>query len=338
MTRTDPILSIEGLSTSFTGDEGTVVAVDDVSFDVNEGEIVGLIGESGSGKSVTALGIIGLLPKDTARVTAKRIMFDGRDLTQASDRELRRLRGGSIGMVFQEPMSSLNPVLKIGDQLMEPIRIHERISRRAAFDRGVELLAKVGIPSPAQRMNDYPHQLSGGMRQRVMIAIALSCSPKLLLADEPTTALDVTIQAQLLDLLLEIQAETRMAIVLITHSMGVIAECADKVVVMYSGRIAEQGPVTEIFDRPGHPYTRGLMQCTPELTGNPRRLTTIPGSLPSLSALPPGCRFAPRCDLALDACRTGRPPMIGLGEKHASACIRATELVTRSMLPEGAEA
>jgi peptide/nickel transport system ATP-binding protein/oligopeptide transport system ATP-binding protein len=334
----NPILRVEGLRTTFTSDDGEVVAVDDVSFDVNEGEIVGLIGESGSGKSVTALAVMGLLPKSTSHVTAERIMFDGRDLAHASERELRRLRGGSIGMIFQEPMSSLNPVLKIGDQLIEPIRIHERISYRAAFDRGVELLTKVGIPSPVQRMNDYPHQLSGGMRQRVMIAIALSCSPKLLLADEPTTALDVTIQAQLLDLLLEIQAETKMAIVLITHSMGVIAECADKVVVMYSGRIAEQGPVTEIFDRPGHPYTKGLMQCTPELTGNSRRLTTIPGTLPSLSALPPGCRFAPRCDLAQPDCVAGRPPMIAIGKEHASACIRADEIVASAAQPEGAEA
>ncbi|WP_048648879.1 ABC transporter ATP-binding protein [Nitratireductor soli] len=336
--QTEPILRVEGLRTTFSGDEGTAVAVDDVSFDVNAGEIVGLIGESGSGKSVTALAIMGLLPKDTARVTAERILFDGHDLVRASEREMRRLRGRAIGMIFQEPMSSLNPVLKIGDQLIEPIRIHERISHRAAFDRGVELLSKVGIPSPIQRMNDYPHQLSGGMRQRVMIAIALSCSPKLLLADEPTTALDVTIQAQLLDLLLEIQSETKMAIVLITHSMGVIAECADKVVVMYSGRIAEQGPVTEIFDRPGHPYTKGLMQCTPELTGNPRRLTTIPGSLPSLSALPPGCRFAPRCGLALPTCEAGRPPMIGLRGTHASACIRADELVAAAAQPEEADA
>jgi peptide/nickel transport system ATP-binding protein/oligopeptide transport system ATP-binding protein len=334
----EPILRVEGLRTTFTGDEGTVVAVDNVSFDVNEGEIVGLIGESGSGKSVTALAIMGLLPKSTSQVTAERIMFDGHNLARASEREMRRLRGRSIGMIFQEPMSSLNPVLKIGDQLIEPIRIHERISYRAAFDRGVELLTKVGIPSPAQRMNDYPHQLSGGMRQRVMIAIALSCSPKLLLADEPTTALDVTIQAQLLDLLLEIQAETKMAIVLITHAMGVIAECADKVVVMYSGRIAEQGPVTEIFDRPAHPYTKGLMQCTPELTGNPHRLTTIPGALPNLGALPPGCRFAPRCDLAQPACKTGRPPMIAVGRNHASACIRADELLASAAQPEGAEA
>lgn len=334
----EPLLRVDGLRTAFAGEAGTVIAVDDVSFDVHAGEVVGLVGESGSGKSVTALSIMGLLPRTNAEIVAGTVLFGGRDLTRLPEREMRKLRGREIGMIFQEPMSSLNPVFPIGDQLIEAVRIHERLGHRAAFDRGVELLSKVGIPSPAQRMMDYPHQLSGGMRQRVMIAMALSCSPKLLLADEPTTALDVTIQAQLLDLLMDIQQENGMAIVLITHSMGVIAECADRVVVMYAGRVAEQGPVDRIFDGSGHPYTKGLMRCTPELTGTARRLTTIPGALPSLAALPPGCRFAPRCRLVRGDCERGQPPAIELDRDHVAACIRASDVVGGALELEGLDA
>lgn len=323
-----PLLSICGLRTIFAGEAGDVIAVDDVSFDVDAGEIVGVVGESGSGKSVTALSIMRLLPKTGARIGAGEILFRGRNLLTLSPREMRALRGREIGMIFQEPMSSLNPVFPIGDQIVETICAHERIGHRAAWTRALDLLNRVGISSPARRMLDYPHQLSGGMRQRVMIAIALACSPKLLLADEPTTALDVTIQAQLLDLLRDIQSETGMAIMLITHNMGVIAECADRVVVMYAGRIAEQGPVGQIFDAPSHPYTVGLLGSTPDITRDERRLRTIPGSLPSIESPPPGCRFAPRCQLATSDCERGQPAAEQVSTAHWAACLRAHDALT----------
>jgi len=311
------------LRTLFRTERGEVAAVDDVSLEVEAGETVGVVGESGSGKSVTALSIMGLLPYPGARIERGEIRLEGRDLLALSRGQVRALRGRTMAMIFQEPMSSLNPVFTIGDQITEAIRLHERVGARAARDRGIELLARVGIPSPERRIDDYPHQLSGGMRQRVMIAMALSCRPKLLIADEPTTALDVTIQAQILDLLKDLQDETGMGIVLITHSMGVIAECADRVVVMYAGRVAEEGPVDAIFDRPSHPYTGGLLASTPNLARTEERLRTIPGSLPRIDAPPPGCRFAPRCELAGDLCRAGRPPMVAVGPGHDAACVRA---------------
>jgi peptide/nickel transport system ATP-binding protein/oligopeptide transport system ATP-binding protein len=238
---------------------------------------------------------------------------------------MRQMRGSAIGMIFQEPMTSLNPVFTIGDQITETIRVHERIGAAAARKRGIEMLEKVGIPSPQRRIDDFPHQLSGGMRQRVMIAMALSCSPKLLLADEPTTALDVTIQAQILDLLRDLQREMNITIVIITHNMGVIAEFADRVAVMYAGRIAEEGPVGRIFDAPTHPYTAGLLSSTPDLVGEVPRLRTIPGTLPSLYELPPGCRFAPRCGRRVEACEAGRPAAQEIAPGHFAACIRARE-------------
>ena len=323
----EPLLSVRNLRTVFGTMQGEVTAVDDVSFDVAPGEVLGIVGESGSGKSVTALSILGLLPQPPGRVAGGEILFQGRDLLKMPKSELRQLRGSAIGMIFQEPMTSLNPVFTIGDQITETIRVHEKIGTTAARARGIEMLAKVGIPSPQRRVDDYPHQLSGGMRQRVMIAMALSCSPRLLLADEPTTALDVTIQAQILDLLRDLQREFGMAIVVITHNMGVIAEFADRVAVMYAGRIAEEGPVGRIFDAPAHPYTAGLLGSTPDLTGNVPRLRTIPGTLPSLYELPPGCRFAPRCARRIEACDAGRPATIALAPGHGAACIRASEEV-----------
>ncbi|MFM8989499.1 MAG: ABC transporter ATP-binding protein, partial [Alphaproteobacteria bacterium] len=305
--------------------QGDVTAVDDVSFDVAPGEVLGIVGESGSGKSVTALSIMGLLPQPPGRVAGGEILFEGRDLLKLPRTELRRMRGSAIGMIFQEPMTSLNPVFSIGDQITETIRVHERIGAAAARARGSEMLEKVGIPSPQRRIDDFPHQLSGGMRQRVMIAMALSCSPRLLLADEPTTALDVTIQAQILDLLRDLQRELGMAIVIITHNMGVIAEFADRVAVMYAGRIAEEGPVGRIFDAPTHPYTAGLLASTPDLIGEVPRLRTIPGTLPSLYELPAGCRFAPRCDRRVEACEAGRPATQEIAPGHFAACIRARE-------------
>jgi peptide/nickel transport system ATP-binding protein/oligopeptide transport system ATP-binding protein len=316
---------VRNLRTVFGTAQGEVTAVDDVSFDVAPGEVLGIVGESGSGKSVTALSILGLLPQPPGRVAAGEILFEGRDLLKIPRSELRKLRGSAIGMIFQEPMTSLNPVFTIGDQITETIRVHERIGASAARARGIEMLAKVGIPSPDRRIDDYPHQLSGGMRQRVMIAMALSCSPKLLLADEPTTALDVTIQAQILDLLRDLRREFGMAIVIITHNMGVIAEFADRVAVMYAGRIAEEGPIERIFDAPTHPYTAGLLASTPDMLSDAPRMRTIPGTLPSLYELPPGCRFAPRCARRIEGCDSGRPAMLRLAPGHSAACIRAGE-------------
>jgi oligopeptide/dipeptide ABC transporter ATP-binding protein len=324
MTAASPILTVDDLTIDFAPGSGRLPAVSDVSFTVRPGEMMCVVGESGSGKSVTALAVMGLLPA-TARVSG-RIGFEGRDLTRLTARQWQKVRGREIGMIFQEPMTSLNPVFTIGRQLLEAIRRHQRISPRAARDRAVELLDKVGIPSPRHRLDDYPHQMSGGMRQRVMIAIALACSPRLLIADEPTTALDVTIQGQLLNLLDELRADTGTAIVLITHNMGVVAEVADRVTVMYAGRVVEQAEVMQLFDDPAHPYTRGLMNSTPNLHHTSRRLKTIPGALPNPAAAPPGCLFAPRCDRALAACDAGRPRDRALSGSHRAACIRAEEL------------
>ena len=320
------LLSLDNVSVAFGGH----CVVRDVSFSVAPREIVGLVGESGSGKSVTALAILGLLPP-TATVTGE-IRFEGRNLPALARREMRRLRGEGIGMIFQEPMSSLNPVFTIGDQIVEAIRVHHRLSRRAAADRAVELLEKVGIPAPRRRLEDYPHQMSGGMRQRVMIAIALSCSPRLLIADEPTTALDVTIQAQLLDLLAEVREEFGTAVVLITHNMGVIAEITDRVVVMYASRVVEEAGVFPLFDHPRHPYTRGLMASTPAMDMDARRLTTVPGGTPTPGNLPPGCNFAPRCGFAIPPCAEGVPAMAEFEGGQRAACIRAREL--DAMVPQ----
>jgi oligopeptide/dipeptide ABC transporter ATP-binding protein len=316
------LLSVANLTTKFQTGSGEAAAIEDVSFDLDEGEILGVVGESGSGKSVTALTIMGLLPMPPARVAAGSVTFRGQDLLRLPDAAMRRVRGPGIAMVFQEPMTSLNPVFTIGEQIIETIRAHERLSQRAQFGRAVELLEKVGIPSPAARMTDYPHQLSGGQRQRVMLAIALSCRPKLLIADEPTTALDVTIQAQILDLIMDLRDEFGMAIMIITHNMGVIAETADRVLVMYAGRVIEEAPVAALFDHPAHPYTRGLLSCVPTLEQRKPRLDAIPGTLPEPGRRPPGCRFAPRCPLAIPACSAALPPFVPVEAGHAAACIR----------------
>ena len=320
------LLSVSNLRIVFGSEGRELPAVDDVGFDVAEGEVLGIVGESGSGKSVTALSIMGLLPKPPARVTAGSIKFLGEDLLGLGEREMRRVRGPGIGMIFQEPMTSLNPVFPIGDQLMETVRVHERVGKAAQRERAVAMLAKVGIAEPERRLRDYPHQLSGGMRQRVMIAMALACNPKLLIADEPTTALDVTIQQQILELLLDLREELGMAIIIITHNMGVVAEMADRVIVMYAGRIVERAPVAELFERPVHPYTRGLLESIPTLADERDRLKTIPGTLPNPAALPPGCRFEPRCQWRIAACATGVPPLEPLREGHESACIRQRDL------------
>ena len=315
-----PLLSVKALTTTFRTETGVFPAVDGLSFDVAPGEVLGIVGESGSGKSVTALSILGLLPDPPGRIASGSIRFEGHEIVGMSKSELRALRGPSIGMIFQEPMTSLNPVFRIGDQIIETIRAHEPVSKAQARQRAIGLLDRVGISMSERRLDDYPHQLSGGMRQRVMIAIALACSPRLLLADEPTTALDVTIQAQLLDLLRDIQRETNMAVVIITHNMRVIAEFADRVLVMYAGRLAEQGTVDAVFTTPRHPYTQGLLASTPILEREETRLATIPGVLPQLTETLPGCRFAPRCARRSDACLQSKPPMVDTGQGQLAAC------------------
>jgi peptide/nickel transport system ATP-binding protein/oligopeptide transport system ATP-binding protein len=320
------LLSVEGLTVAFATGRGPVNAVEAISMAIEPGEVLGIVGESGSGKSVTALAVMGLLPQPPARVLAGRILFEGTDLLTLPERRLRRLRGPGIGMVFQEPMSSLNPVFTIGDQISETLRAHERLGPAARRSRALALLDRVGIPSAARRLDDYPHQLSGGQRQRVMIAIALACNPRLLIADEPTTALDVTIQAQILDLLLELRAERGMAVMLITHNMGVVAETADRVLVMYSGRVVEQSPVAALFDRPAHPYTRGLLSCVPSLEMDLPRLQAIPGTLPDPARRPSGCSFAPRCTLHIAGCDAAVPPLLPFAAGHDAACIRAGDV------------
>jgi peptide/nickel transport system ATP-binding protein/oligopeptide transport system ATP-binding protein len=318
-------LEVRNLTTAFRTERGEITAIEDVSFDLDEGEILGIVGESGSGKSVTALTIMGLLPQPPARIAGGSVRFAGQELTSMPDRRMQAIRGQGISMVFQEPMTSLNPVFTIGEQIMETIRAHERVPPAEQRRRAVAMLDKVGIPSAARRLDDYPHQMSGGQRQRVMIAMALACNPKLLIADEPTTALDVTIQAQVLDLLMDLRDDLGMAIMIITHNMGVIAETADRVLVMYAGRIVEQAPVQTIFDAPAHPYTSGLLSCVPTLAQDTARLVAIPGTLPEPSRRPPGCRYAPRCGRRIEACRAALPPLVALDPGHAAACIRVGE-------------
>jgi len=320
------LLDVQGLTTAFMTGRGEITAIEEVSFSLKEGEILGIVGESGSGKSVTALTIMGLLPTPPARIAAGKVMFQGKELTKLSSREMQRIRGPGIAMIFQEPMTSLNPVFSIGDQIMETIRAHENLPAAALRKRAIDMLDKVGIPSAARRLDDYPHQMSGGQRQRVMIAIALACNPKLLIADEPTTALDVTIQAQILDLLMDLRDEFRMAIMIITHNMGVIAETADRVLVMYAGRVIEEAPVARVFDHPIHPYTRGLLECVPSITEDRARLIAIPGTLPDPARRPPGCRYSVRCRYALPSCSDALPPLILEEADHWAACLRAKEL------------
>jgi oligopeptide/dipeptide ABC transporter ATP-binding protein len=326
----DALLEVEGLKTWFTGDSGTVKAVDDVSLRVARGETLALVGESGSGKSVTSLSIMRLVP-EPGRHVAGRIRFAGRDLETLGEPALRRIRGREMAMIFQEPMTSLNPVWTIGDQLREAIRLHEPDAD--ARGRALAMLEKVGIADPEARLGDYPHQLSGGMRQRVMIAMALACGPQLLIADEPTTALDVTIQAQILDLMRQLQRSAGgMAMLFITHNLGVVAEIADRVAVMYGGRIVEEGTVDAIFERPRHPYTIGLLGSIPRVdraareAGRKRRLPAIPGNVPAPSALPPGCAFAPRCGFAEPACAAAMPELEAVADGHRSRCRRWREI------------
>jgi len=312
------LLSVENLTTVFDTSRGPLPAVSDVSFEIRTGETLGLVGESGSGKSVTALSILRLV-QPPGRIAGGALRFKGRDLLSLGEREMREVRGADISLIFQEPMTALNPVFTVGDQIGEALVVHDRATRREAKGKAVELLRAVGIPNPESRVNDYPHQLSGGMRQRVMIAIALACRPSLVIADEPTTALDVTIQAQILDLLRDMKSAFNLSLLLITHDLGIIAEVADRVAVMYAGRIVETGPVAEILNNPAHPYTRGLLASIPGGTPG-RRLRAIEGSVPLIGALPPGCAFNPRCPDRFDPCTSAPPPDYPVGPGQTAKC------------------
>jgi oligopeptide/dipeptide ABC transporter ATP-binding protein len=335
---TAPLLRVKDLVTSFRTDAGTLRAADGVTFDVPDGASLGIVGESGCGKSVTALSILRLIPAPAGRIESGSIVFRGKNLLEVSLSEMRSIRGNQISMIFQEPMTSLNPVYTAGAQIAEAVRIHQKKSRREAYERAEEMLRLVGIPSPETNIEAYPHQLSGGMRQRVMIAMALACQPSLLIADEPTTALDVTIQAQILTTLANLRAKLGMSIVLITHDLGVVAEYTDHVVVMYAGKVVEQADVRKLFLHPRHPYTRGLLESIPQPgahTDKRVRLRTIEGMVPDLLDLPPGCRFADRCPMVIDACTKFEPELLPVpvadGEAsgeglHLSRCIRAAEV------------
>ncbi len=316
------ILEVENLQTEFHTAEGVVKAVNGISYTLDSGEVLGIVGESGSGKSVSVLSLLQLLPQPPARIKDGTAVFGGQDLLHMSDREIRSVRGNHISMIFQDPMTSLNPVLKIGDQIGEALQLHLGMSKSEARQRTIELLRQVGIPMAEQRVDQYPHQLSGGMRQRVMIAMGLSCNPQLLIADEPTTALDVTIQAQIIELVRKLQADTGMAIIWITHDLGVVAGLADKVIVMYGGYVVEHASVDDLFEDTRHPYTLGLLASLPEVEGDTAlELQTVRGTPPDLTKLPAGCPFAPRCDYVLDKCLTENPPLMPMGKNgHFAAC------------------
>ncbi len=325
----DKILEVKNLQTSFFTDRGELKAVDSVSFDLYEGKTLGIVGESGCGKSVTSLSIMRLIPNPPGRVVGGEILYKGRDLLKLGMEEMRKIRGNEISMIFQEPMTSLNPVFTIGNQLIEAILLHQDLSKTDAVHKAVEMLKLVGIPAPEKRIKDYPHQLSGGMRQRVMIAMALSCNPKILIADEPTTALDVTIQAQILDLLRDLQQKTGLSLLLITHDLGVVAEMAHEVVVMYAGKVVERASVMDLFRAPAHPYTQGLLNSIPVLSRDPTgkvkksRLEPIPGIVPSLFDLPQGCRFQERCKNVASECKGEEPLLRSFASNREVRCVKA---------------
>jgi len=317
-----PLLEVKSLCTSFLTDAGEVRAVDHVSFSIEAGKLMGLVGESGSGKTATVLSVMRLLP-ETARITEGEILFEGKNLLTLPEPEMRGIRGARIAMIFQEPMTSLNPVFTIGSQVGEAVRLHQHTKRRETRERAIEALRLVGIADPERRINDYPHQLSGGMRQRVMIAMALSCNPRLLIADEPTTALDVTIQAQILDLIRELQERLKLAVILVTHDLGIVNEYADDVTILYAARVMEQTSASELFRNPLNPYTKGLLGSIPGIDGKPRRrLQAIPGMIPSALKPPAGCRFHPRCPIAVAQCSAADPPLQEKARHHYVACIR----------------
>ncbi len=304
-----PVLDVKGLKTYFFTDDGEVPAVDNVDFHVKRGEVLGIVGESGCGKSVTSLSVMGLVPSPPGKIVGGEILYKGEDLTKATDRRMRQIRGNDIAMIFQEPMTSLNPVYRIGNQLIEAIRLHNSWNKKKAWNRAVEIMKLVGLPRAEELMDSYPHQLSGGMRQRVMIAMAMVCEPEVLIADEPTTALDVTIQAQILDLMKRLNKETDTSIIMITHDLGVVAEICERIVVMYAGKVIEESDVQTIFKKPKHPYTVGLIQSVPDMRQKKDRLYSIPGTVPKPGSITQGCPFAPRCEHAFDRCITDTPQL-----------------------------
>ncbi len=323
---TTPLLHIDNLHVHFNTSDGVVKAINGASLTLNKGEVVGLVGESGSGKSVTAMSVLGLVPKPPAIYPEGRILWKGIDLLATPERELREIRGGEISMIFQDPMTSLNPVYTIGHQIAEMIRVHQHVTPKQAEKQAIEMLELVGVPNPHQRVDDYPHQFSGGMRQRAMIAMALSCNPELLIADEPTTALDVTIQAQIIEILEKLARERDVAILLITHDLGVVAGVCDRIAVMYGGRIVEEASVDEIFNKPLMPYTWGLMKSIPKMnSGARKKLYTIPGSPPTPRQMIDGCTFAPRCEFAIDKCFSNAPELLSYGKGRTARCHRLSE-------------
>jgi peptide/nickel transport system ATP-binding protein len=333
MAASGTVLEVEGLRTELAAGRGVIKAVDGMSFSLQRGETLAIVGESGCGKSMTALSLMRLVPEPPGKIVGGSVKLDGQELLHLDEAAMRAVRGNDISMIFQEPMTSLNPVLTIGSQISEAVRLHQDLSKSAAMDKAVDMLRLVKIPEPAQRAREYPHQLSGGMRQRAMIAMALACNPKVLIADEPTTALDVTIQAQILDLMADLKKRVGAAIIVITHDLGVVAETAERVIVMYAGRKVEEASVDDLFAHPQHPYTRGLMASIPRLAvmlgegeSAPGRLQEIPGMVPALSDLPPGCIFAPRCPHAEDRCRAAFPAYEEKRAKHWAACWRSREI------------
>jgi oligopeptide transport system ATP-binding protein len=324
------LLEVRDLRTYFETEDGTVKAVDGISFALRQGETLGIVGESGSGKSVANLSLLRLIPNPPGRIVSGSIIFNGRDILKLSAGEVRRIRGKQIAMIFQDPMTSLNPFMRISKQLMEVTRLHLGHTKKEARAHAIKMLEHVGIPDAQERVDSYPHEFSGGMRQRVMIAMALSCRPELLIADEPTTALDVTIQAQILELIKTLKAETGASVILITHDLGVVAGMTDHIIVMYAGRVFEQAPTSELFDRPGNPYTRGLLRSVPDPTDEQGKLYQIPGLPPDLAHLPAGCPFAPRCERAEDICRRDFPPFVQLTHEHYSLCHFANEVYADS--------
>ncbi|HHV26486.1 ABC transporter ATP-binding protein [Anaerosalibacter bizertensis] len=322
----DKLLEVKDLKTYFYTDDGIVKAVDGVNFSVESGKTIGIVGESGCGKSVTAMSILRLIPDPPGKIVNGEVLFDGKDLTKVSEDELRHIRGNDISVIFQEPMTSLNPVFTVGYQIMEALMLHQKLSEGEAKKKAIEMIKLVGIPRAEKIVDEYPHQLSGGMRQRVMIAMALSCQPKLLIADEPTTALDVTIQAQILELMNELKNKLNTSIMLITHDLGVVAEMSDHVIVMYSGKVVEDAPVDELFKNPRHPYTIGLMNSIPSLIEEGERLESIKGAVPNPLYLPKGCYFHPRCKFATDECRNGQPELREIAPGHKVSCFRAEEV------------
>ncbi len=316
----DRVIDIQNLHTFFYTDQGEVPAVDGVDLHINRGEILGIVGESGCGKSVTSLSVMRLIPEPPGKIVRGSILFKGEDLTRVSEKRMREIRGNEIAMIFQEPMTSLNPVYRIGDQIGEAVRLHLNYDKKKAREHAVQMLQKVGIPRAEEVVDEYPHQLSGGMRQRVMIAMAMACNPEVLIADEPTTALDVTIQAQILDLMRELNRNEGTAIMMITHDLGVVAEMCDRVVVMYAGKVVEEGDVRTIFHHPRHPYTRGLIQSIPQIHDHKNRLYSIRGNVPVPGSMPDGCHFAPRCDQVMDICREKMPPLIPTDKNQRCRC------------------